>query len=426
MTDLLRARLRPLAEAAAATAPTVEEIQGRARRVRRRRRVTQAGTALTAVALVAVATLNWSASRSAPHAVVFAPNSAPQDGTKSYAREGVSFDYPADWAVVADPPGPEVIVGTSALAPLDELLAVLVRHDTVFTHAFPGSGAMFVIGNDRLQPVYSGGRTTRRTVPCSDVEDEWPAAEADCTEPVDIFTHHQRATAGPSGRLGNPRQLRTADRRAVTGRFGHYPASATNFAVYVTGPAAATWLQQAEDIVASLELRAASHASEPPPPPKGTPNFPDGEAETLGDAQDVVLTHVAGDIRLTLRVGQSCLAVESDIAGSDSTAGGRCGIEPAPPSTFSSIFVHELAVAPVPDSPGAKSDAENGREIEASTFIVAAAGDGIAEADIRTADNQIVPATVADGWVMAAAPGRIVEIRGYAQDGTVVARAPTP
>jgi hypothetical protein len=408
---------------AAAEALARAYIQGRARALRSRRRATRSGLALVVLVCMAIVTADRWPGASAPDAVVFAPrDGASQGEMRSYEGDGVSFTYPAGWTVVADPQGPAVIVGTTTLTPLDELLAVLVRHDTVFSESFPAPGAVFAVGHDRLQPVYSTATTTRRTVPSTGPEGELPPGAVDSGDPVDISTHDLQATAGPSGRLGETRQLRTADGRAVQARFGHFPVSAVNFAVYAAGPGADRAVAQAEAIVESLDYRATG---DPTTPPIGTPNFPDGKHVTMADARDLVVTHVADQITLTLRVGDSCLLVEGDTAIGHQAFGGRCGIRPAGAAAMTSVFLHDLTIESAPSNPEeASRPSRKGPPV--LTFVAAAVGRDITAADVRTADNQVFPATVSNGWLLATAPARIVELRGYTAAGRLAARTLTP
>lgn len=434
MVDL-HERFRSLVDLPLADPDPMPRLQRRARAVRRRRHVRQAGS-LAAVLLGVLGLTSLVVGDGglgpigSPRVVLDQPGSDGRlppvpDGWQAHDEDGIAFHYPAGWSVVADPEGPQVIVGTQRLDARDAHLALLTHPDVVFTRDFPAEGVYFAVGGDRFRA------------------------------PRDQFS--EEVTVGSES---------NAEGAAVRARFGRVPVSVYQVAAYA-GPEATAMDWSLVEQMAETVIERQPRTGDVPPPPPGPPGFPEGEDQPVAAATNEVLRlplSLPGmDSDVVVLTGDGCAVVSLDEpsdTGGPRPQAGRCQSDahtPAadqvdaetlivghvlgPPEAPSGQAFEQPADQPpdsvgqakgappppasqptqrppgsdqppdAPPAPGLMDDTTS------AMFVATQVGERVGRVESRLVDGRLVGGEVNDGWALVVAEGRIAWLTAYDADG---------
>lgn len=434
MVDL-HERFRSLVDLPLADPEPMPRLQRRARAVRRRRRARQAGTlAVVLLGVLGMTSLvvgdgGLGPIRS-PRVVLDQPGSDERlppvpDGWQTHDEDGIAFHYPAGWSVVADPEGPQVIVGTQRVDERDAHLALLTHPDVVFTQDFPAEGVFFAVGGDRFRA------------------------------PRDQFS--EEVTVGFKA---------NAEGAEIRARFGRVPVSVYQVAAYA-GPEATAEDWSLVEQMAETVIERQPRTGDIPPPPPGPPGFPEGKDQPVAAATNEVLRlplSLPGmDSEVVVLTGDGCAVVSLDEptdTGGPRPQAGRCQSDahtPAadqvdaetliagdvlgPPVETPSGQVSEQPAEQPPDSVG---QAEGARPPPASEparrppgsdqpadapppglmddttsamFVATQVGERVERVESRLVDGRLADGEVSDGWALVVTESRIAWLTAYDADG---------
>lgn len=375
------------------------ETLARARR-QRLRRVGAVAAAIVVVGLVVGATLTMSGSDDVERIRPADPGEdaqlppAPQ-GWTTYDDGRIAFHHPDDWSVLLAPGDGRVVVGTEPLREPDARLGLLVRPDLAFTDAFPEDGVVVAVGGDRFLPVYWGG------------------GGEPFVGDLDAFGDETLLSGG--SREEEP---------GIRARFATVSRSTVRLGAYLGPDTPADAWQQAERLLESLLVRQPDPSEVPPP--RGAPGFEGDPGDAEADAQTEVLALRLDDgSRLALRVGERCALVVEETSGGSRTVGGDCelpGKDPGPRQLLAGAAFSSGRPASGPGGPEPGSDGP----LRESMWVVGRAGDAVERVTPRVVGGgEVVQArhTLVDGWVLAVAESRIVQLVGYTASGEPVGSA---
>ena len=345
--------------------------------------------ALVGVAVIAVAGTLVTVARVEDHtAATFRSDPA---SVVPPAPPRVSLELAGGWqTLVAD--GDRLVVAIGPLGPADLQLAQLARDDVVFPN-FPASGAVLVVGGDRLKAKYlTGPPTSIRT-------------SLGGTESVELSSGAS-VGPGPALGLGPPKTLRGG----ITVRLGDVPKSGSTLAFYAGPKAPATAAADAEVMAATVTLAVVDPvAARPPPPPPGSrPGFDQGGVQLTSAAVAVASTVWAG-VTYTIRAEGDCATVGPTT--SSQASGGGCTPRPTGGGASVVALARDVGPPPLPPPPGQGSVPGPGpgpfMSSSQATIVLIRVGPDARRATARLVDGRSVDASVgSDGWAVVVTDGR--------------------